>query len=76
VNDYVVGNFVVTKHQIMEFLVPRELLSATGSNKLRFVHPQCVSPKSMGVNQDDRKLALRFRHVMISPAAKEIAEPQ
>jgi len=62
INGLFVGFRTLTKDEVSEFPVPRNLLSPRGL-RIEFVIPTALSPKSLGISQDIRKLGIAISEV-------------
>jgi hypothetical protein len=61
-NGLFVGFRTLTKDELSEFPVPRNVLSPRGL-RIEFVIPTALSPKSLGISQDIRKLGIAISDV-------------
>jgi hypothetical protein len=48
-----------------KFILPRELLQADGKINIRFVTPDAISPKKLGISSDERVLGVGIRSVSL-----------
>lgn len=63
-NGAEVGNFEVTKHELLEFLIPDTAILGQDRLLLEFRHPDAARPSDVNPNHPDRRrLALAFHHL-------------
>ena len=72
-NDTEIANYIATKGERKEILIPSECIS-NGILKLRIELPDAVSPKECGTGTDSRLLALAMKSITIHSSNEEASE--
>ena len=52
-------------------IIPRALVGETGILRVTLNTPDAISPKELGINNDERLLAVAFRTVTVAPSAQD-----
>jgi hypothetical protein len=77
INDAEVGTFAfehgVANPPASSFVVPRDVVESTTPARLELVVRTPMSPASLGVNRDGRRLGLKVRSVVIRPRELRLA---
>jgi tetratricopeptide (TPR) repeat protein len=66
-NGLLVADHDISRQSTIKVLIPKEVLSGSDFVSLEFDHPDYVSPKSLGVSNDDRQLAIAFFRIKCWP---------
>jgi hypothetical protein len=71
-NDYFIEEKIVyPDDRNISFIIPQNILTQDGILNLRFEYPNATSPKSLGMNTDERLLAFAFSKMKILRSSKK-----
>jgi capsular polysaccharide biosynthesis protein/Flp pilus assembly protein TadD len=58
---------VLTKATILQMMVPKEVIKPRQIMIMHLIHPDCVTPKALGVGNDTRSLSICLHNIRFSP---------